>query len=74
MLREQDHAVRGSLRAKDDTDVSVLARRFGGGGHKAAAGFTLEMELGQAFQAVLEAMAGLVSGDSGPDSGEGALR
>lgn len=74
MLREQDHAVRGSLRAKDDTDVSVLARRFGGGGHKAAAGFTLEMELGQAFQTVLEAMAALVSGDSGPDSGEGALR
>lgn len=74
MLREQDHAVRGSLRAKDDTDVSVLARRFGGGGHKAAAGFTLEMELDQAFKTVLEAMAGLVSGDSGPDSGEGALR
>lgn len=33
--------VRGSLRAKDDeTDVAAVARRFDGGGHKAAAGFT----------------------------------
>ena len=70
MLREQDQAVRGSLRAKDDTDVSVLARRFGGGGHKAAAGFTLEMELGEAVQTVLAAMADLVSGEAGG----GALR
>jgi len=32
--------VRVSLRAKDDTDVSSVARAFGGGGHRAAAGFT----------------------------------
>ena len=70
MLREQDQVVRGSLRAKDDTDVSVLARRFGGGGHKAAAGYTLEMELGEAVQTVLAAMADLVSGEAGG----GALR
>lgn len=41
MLREQEGEVRGSLRAKDDTDVAAVAREFGGGGHKAAAGFTL---------------------------------
>ena len=35
MLREQDGCVRGNLRAKDDTDVSELARQLGGGGHKA---------------------------------------
>ena len=40
MLREQEAQVRGSLRAKDGTDVASLAARFGGGGHKAAAGFT----------------------------------
>lgn len=45
MLREQDGMIRGSLRSKDSTDVSKLAREFGGGGHKAAAGFTLDMEL-----------------------------
>lgn len=41
MLREQGDVVRGSLRAKDDTDVASIAREFGGGGHRAAAGLTL---------------------------------
>lgn len=50
MLREQDGAVRGSLRAKDDTNVAVIARSHGGGGHDAAAGFTLEMELHDAVE------------------------
>lgn len=42
ILRENDLGeVRGSMRAKDDhTDVAQVAREFGGGGHKAAAGFT----------------------------------
>ncbi len=49
ILREQDSSVRGSLRAKDPTlDVSTLARTIGGGGHKAAAGFTFEGSLAQA--------------------------
>lgn len=52
MLREQEGQVRGSLRAKDDTDVSVLAARFGGGGHKAAAGFTFEGTLDRALDAI----------------------
>lgn len=63
MLREQDDAVRGSFRAKDDTDVSVTARAFGGGGHKAAAGFTLELPLEQAVETVAAAMEKLFSGD-----------
>lgn len=45
MLREQDGVVRGSLRAKDDADVASIAREFGGGGHRAAAGFTLNMSI-----------------------------
>ncbi len=52
MLREQDGAVRGSLRAKDETDVAALARAFGGGGHKAAAGFTVEGSLEHAIELV----------------------
>lgn len=71
MLREQDQAVRGSLRAKDDTDVSGLARRFGGGGHRAAAGFTLKMELGEAVQTVLAAISELVAE---PDEGKGVRK
>ncbi len=49
MLREQDGVVRGNLRSKDSTDVSALARKFGGGGHTAAAGFTLDMPLDTAL-------------------------
>jgi phosphoesterase RecJ-like protein len=37
-----------SLRSSDgDVDVSVIARAVGGGGHKAAAGFTTSMEPGE---------------------------
>ena len=49
ILREQDGKIRGSLRSKDGTDISVLAREFGGGGHCAAAGFTLDMTMSDAL-------------------------
>jgi phosphoesterase RecJ-like protein len=45
--------VRGNLRAKTDRDVSAVAREMGGGGHRAAAGFTLEGDVDQALSAVL---------------------
>ncbi len=61
MLREQDGQVRGSLRAKDDTDVAVIANRFGGGGHKAAAGFTFKGTLDDAISAMREVFAELKS-------------
>lgn len=50
MLREQEAGcvVRSSLRAKDDTDVASVAREHGGGGHRAAAGFTLPVSGGVA--------------------------
>lgn len=39
-------SIRASLRTeKDNVDVGKIARLFGGGGHKKAAGFTLEAEL-----------------------------
>ena len=53
MLREQpDGEVRGSLRAKGDTDVAAIARSFGGGGHTAAAGFTFTGTLVEAVDAL----------------------
>lgn len=57
MLRQQDGAVRGSLRAKDGTDVAAIARSFGGGGHKAAAGFTFQGTVAQA----VEELSGILS-------------
>lgn len=41
--------IRGSLRAKDETDVAQIARDFGGGGHKAAAGLTYHKSLADAL-------------------------
>lgn len=52
MLRDEGVHVRGSLRAKDDTDVSAIAKKFGGGGHRAAAGFTLHEPLDKAIRIV----------------------
>lgn len=53
LLKEREGFVRGSMRAKDDeTDVATLARQLGGGGHRAAAGFTLETALEDAISQV----------------------
>jgi len=40
LMKSSGDSVRVSLRAKADADVGHIARSFGGGGHKAAAGFT----------------------------------
>ena len=45
--------VRGNLRAKSARDISVIAREMGGGGHPAAAGFTVEGDIDQALSTVL---------------------
>jgi phosphoesterase RecJ-like protein len=49
-----------SLRAKTDVDVSRLAAQFGGGGHRAAAGATLDQPLSEAIPTVLAAARGLL--------------
>jgi phosphoesterase RecJ-like protein len=59
ILRESaDGNVRVSLRSKHDHDVNAVARRFGGGGHRQAAGCVIEDGLANAEerlrQAVLE--------------------
>lgn len=60
MMREQDGIVRGSLRAKDETDVAALARELGGGGHTAAAGFSMDMALADAVELLREKLTALV--------------
>ena len=52
MLRDQGDMVRGSFRAKDGTNVAELAAAFGGGGHKAAAGFTVQAPIEEAVAQV----------------------
>lgn len=58
-LREQDGEIRGNLRSKDETDVSVLARELGGGGHAGAAGFTLRCSMEEAVATMSSRLASI---------------
>ena len=49
--------LKGSLRSRREVDVNALAARFGGGGHKRAAGFTAEGSADQVIAMVKEALA-----------------
>jgi phosphoesterase RecJ-like protein len=64
LLRElSGGGVKLSLRSKTDFDVHALARAFGGGGHKKAAGATLPGPIGEArARLVAAALQGLVAG------------
>jgi len=53
LMRERGDEVRVNLRAKTTFDVAAVAHRFGGGGHKAAAGLTWEHPGIEAFLAEL---------------------
>jgi phosphoesterase RecJ-like protein len=46
-------SVRGNLRSKTDLDVSGVARELGGGGHRAAAGFTVDADIDEALSRAL---------------------
>lgn len=48
--------VRVSLRSRREADVSAVAERFGGGGHRAAAGCVLKVPLAEAVEQVLAAL------------------
>ena len=47
------NGVRASLRSRGVVDVQAVARRFGGGGHRAAAGCTITLPAERARQALL---------------------
>jgi len=51
----REGAVRVSLRSRGDVDVQGVARAFGGGGHRNAAGCTISGGLAEARRALLEA-------------------
>ncbi len=60
---ERQDLYRISLRSKSDLDVGEIARQFGGGGHKNAAGFSLEGRLDQVREKVQSRLEDLVSPD-----------
>src|SRR6188472_1140372 len=54
-LTERAQAYKGSLRSSiDELDVSAIARRFGGGGHRQAAGFSTDLPLEQIVEQIRE--------------------
>ena len=54
-LSQSAQAYKGSLRSSiDELDVSAIARRFGGGGHRQAAGFSTDLPLEQIVEQVRE--------------------
>ncbi len=53
LYENADGTYKGSTRANDDTDLASLAMTFGGGGHKKAAGFTIEGPLDTAIERIL---------------------
>jgi phosphoesterase RecJ-like protein len=60
-LRQIGGTVKVSLRGKGDVDVQAVAARFGGGGHRNAAGCTIEGSLSDVTRDVLAAVRAAVS-------------
>ena len=60
-IREEEDLFRVSFRSKGRVDVSAVAARFGGGGHKNAAGCTVTGSLADVKKRVLEALAAVLS-------------
>ena len=54
LYENEDHTYKVSTRANDDTDLAALALTFQGGGHKKAAGFSINGPLDAAINRILE--------------------
>ena len=66
LLREsEDGMIRVSLRGKTCADVSKIATQFGGGGHRFAAGCTLQPPIAAASEQILEKARELLLGSCG---------
>jgi phosphoesterase RecJ-like protein len=66
LLREHGATTRLSLRSRPPVDVSLLAARLGGGGHRQAAGATLALPLDEAVALVIPALRALVDATGAP--------
>ena len=56
LIEKESNVVGISFRSKDDIDVSMIAQKIGGGGHKQASGARLVMSLEDAKKKVIEAI------------------
>ena len=62
LLREKEDAIKGSLRSRNEINVADLAAQYGGGGHRAASGFTLQMTLEQAIDEIKQMLERTMNG------------
>jgi len=56
LRQQEDGIVKLSVRALPEYDASAVCARFGGGGHRGAAGASMDMTMDEAVQAVIHAM------------------
>lgn len=63
---QEDGLTRVSVRSNGKFNVNTLARRFGGGGHPAASGFTLETDVSRAPEVVEQAMREMRAAEAPP--------
>lgn len=54
LKEEKSGKIKASLRAKEEGDVASICRKFGGGGHLKAAGFTIEKTLKEVKKIIIE--------------------
>ena len=54
LIKETEAGCKVSMRSEGELDVSVFCKRFGGGGHKRAAGCELNMSIGEASQLMIK--------------------
>jgi phosphoesterase RecJ-like protein len=66
LKQQRDGRFKVSLRSRGGTDVAAVSQRFGGGGHRLAAGYTSEVGLEETVQRIVQA---LVAGRGGAGSG-----
>lgn len=55
MIREQEGGYKFSIRTNDLVDAAALAQRYGGGGHKRAAGVTINRPKEEAIELIVDA-------------------
>jgi phosphoesterase RecJ-like protein len=68
-FRQDGGQTRVSLRSRGDYDVGKIARRYGGGGHQKAAGFSYTGSLQEIRARVIQALCEEVGEDTPSDSG-----
>ena len=63
-IEQPNRSVKVSFRSRNNLNVAAVAERFGGGGHKQAAGAVMTSALPQVIEQVLEAMSAAINGDA----------